>query len=361
MPLPANGDVTASQLLQIKLKAEQMWQDSQLMAEYMPNADAAIAVLKNQTARFEELTNSNIDNKVTVNWINPCGITVQDCEPLCTLDGQELSTGGNDYELSMCKQTLGLKINREKFRTNLYDYDEFVAAGILQHIKALDEYWAQQILVKLKAFAGVNVAVAAGGIASNGFSWDGNTTQIPADQYNVQILTKLLQQQIINKMPAGYIIDDGWMYQSINNSLIDQQNLNAQGDAKRAATLAGRVTFDQFNFALSGVTEDMFIVNPGAVAFKTKTRNPDVPTLIGGNVQQTRYTVPSRVLPGVKYDVYYTLTCVVNETTNRGEIVDVWNFETLGDIFLNPNGCPVEIGGTTYTPTGVLGYERQAA
>ena len=340
-----------------------MWDDSQLMSEYEVHAEAAVAVLNNQTARFEELTNKDKDRKVTVNWINPCDIEVKDCEPLCDLDGQELSTGGNDYELNICKQTVGFKINEETLRTNTYGFDELSAVGLMQNIKALDEFWARQILIHLKSFAGINVAVATGGIAANGFTWDAahNVTDIPADQFNVGIVTKLMQQQIVNRMPAGYIIDKGWLYQPLMNAAYDSGNLDGKGAEERAKALRGRVTEDMFNFDAAGITEDMFIVNPGAVAFKTKARNPDAPRLVAGSVQQTRYTVPSRVLPGVRYDVYYTLKCVENGTSNRGEINHIWNFETLGGIFLNPAACPVTIGGTEYTPNGVLAYDRLAA
>ena len=354
----APGDFTASQILQIKVKAEQMWTDSQLSQEYVPHADAAIAVLKNQTARFDELTLKNTDNTVKVMFINPCNIGVQDCLPLCDLDGNELNTDGLDYQLDICKQSVGFKINRQKLRTDFYSWQELAAVGLMQNVKALDEFWAQQILIKLKSYAGINAAVATGGIAANGFSYNGatNTTQIPADQYNVSLITKLMQQQIVNKMPAGYIIDKGLLYQPIMNSRINKNNLDGSGDAIRADTLDGRVTFDMFNFDEAGVTEDMFIVNPGAIAFKTRTRNPDQPTVLPGKIQQTIYTVASRVLPGVRYDVYYTLTCIVG-TDGRANYVDVWNFETQGGIFLNPNGCPITIGGTEYTPNGVLAYE----
>lgn len=361
---PANGDLSASQILQIKLKAEEMWADSQLSQEYVPHADAAIAVLKNQTARFGELTVKDTDNTVKVNFINPCGIGVQDATPSCDLDGQELSTGGIDYAMDIDKETVGFKVNREKFRTNLYGYNEFTAAGMMQHIKALDEFWAQQVLQKLNALAGINVAVASGNrITAGGFTWDAanSTSVIPYDAFNVKLISKLTQQQIVNKMPAGYIIDRGVLFQPIWNSKIDAGNLDGSGDNKRADMIDARITYDQFNFDLAGVIEDMFIVNPGAIAFKTRTRNPDTPTLIGGKVQQTRFTVNSRVLPGVKYDVYYSLECVVNEDTDQDEIVDVWKFKTRGGIFQNPNGCPVTIGGTTYTPNGVLAFRASEA
>lgn len=357
---PLDGDLSASQILKIKLKAEQMWDDSALAQEYIPHSDTAIAVLKNQTARFRELENPDKDNQVVVNFINPCGITVEDCGPICDMDGKELSTGGRNYELDTCKSTQGLKINREKFRTNLYEYEELAAKGLLMHLKALDEFWSQKLLAKMKAYAGVNVAVASNDISAYGMTWENGATQIPATDFNLGMLTTLLQQQIVNNMPNGYIIDRGYMFKPVQDALLNADNADGKGDAKRAQAFANRITHDMFNFAKAGVTDSMFAINPGAIAFKTRARNPETPKVWGGKVNRTDYKVKSRILPGVEYDVYYSLTCVEG-TNGRSEIHDVWNFKTEGGIFLNPEGCPVTIGGTTYNPTGIYAYDRIAA
>jgi len=361
MNFPANGDLTESQILKIKLKAEQMWTDSQLSQEYVPYSDTALAVLKNQTARFKELENPDRDNEVVVNFINPCGIEVSDAVSDCEIDGQELGTGGLAYKLDILKSTPGLKINIEKFRTNYYTYEEFTAAGILLHTKALDEFWSQQLLAKLKSFAGINVAVASNGVASNGFSFANNSTGIPANAFDVRLLTVLQQQAIINKMPAGYIIDRGWLYQPIENAKIDAGNNDGKGDGTRAARLDGRVAYDQFNFDKAGINDvDTFIVAPGAVAFKTRARYRETPNKMDA-INRTEFKIKSRLLPGVEYDVTFKMECVDNPVTKIREILHKWSFRTEGGIFLNPNGCPTTINGTTYTPTGVTAYNRVAA
>lgn len=338
-----------------------MWDDSALAQEYIPHSDTAIAVLKNQTARFRELENPDKDNTVQVNFINPCGITVEDCGDVCDMDGQELSTGGKNYELDICKSTPGLKISRNKLRTNTYEYEELAAKGLLMHLKALDEFWSQQLLVKMKAWAGVNVAVASGDISAYGMTWDNGATQIPANDFNVGMLTTLLQQQIVNNMPAGYIIDRGYMFKPVQDALLNGGNADGKGDALRAQQFANRITSDMFNFTKAGVTESMFAVNPGAIAFKTRARNPETPKVWGGKVNRTDYKVKSRILPGVEYDVFYSLNCIPSTNgSGYSDIVDVWNFKTEGGIFLNPEGCPVTIGGTVYNPTGIYSYNRLA-
>lgn len=343
----AAGDFSPSALLAIKLKAEQMWADSRLAQEYKAHADAAVAVLQNQTASFRELDNPEKDNQVVVNFINPCGVTVDDCESNCDISGPELETKGKTYELDTCKKA-DFSVNAEKMRTNTYTVEEQAARGLALRLKALDEWWAQRVLVKLKAFAGVNVA-------PDPYTWAASTTSVPAANYNRSMIGNLINQSILNRMGGAYFIDNGSLFVDFWNAQIDAGNLDGKGDAARINAI--KMYFDQWNFIPAGLTEDTFMVSPGAVAMKTKTRNPDTPTVIGGNVQQTRYTMASPTLPGVKYDVYYTLTCVT-DANGKANIVHSWRIETLGGIFLNPEGCDVTVGGNTYTPTGVISYTK---
>lgn len=344
----AAGDFSPSALLAIKLKAEQMWTDSRLAADYKANAEAAKAVLQNQTATFRELDNPEKDNQIVVNFINPCGIVAEDCESNCDLTEDELETGGKTYALDLCKKA-GFAVDAETLRTNTYSVEEVAARGLATALKALDEYWAQQVLVKLKAFAGVNVAPAP-------WTYAAGTTTVPAADYTVGMVANLINQSILNKMPNAYYIDNGGLYVPWLNAQLASGNLDGKGDAARIAAL--KLYFDQWNFGPAGLTEDTFMVAPGAVAMKTKTRNPDSPTVIGGTVQQTRYTVASPTLPGVKYDVYYTLKCITSN--GKARIVHSWRIETNGGVFLNPEGCPVTIDSVTYTPTGVISYTKGA-
>ena len=47
------GNFTAAQLLEVVVKGEEMWKNSQYEASLIPNAEAAVAVLKNQTAQYK--------------------------------------------------------------------------------------------------------------------------------------------------------------------------------------------------------------------------------------------------------------------------------------------------------------------
>jgi hypothetical protein len=345
----AAGDFSASALIQIKLKAEQMWTDSRLAADKKANAAAAVAVKENSNARMTELQDPGKENTVRVTFLNPCAVAVQDCTSDCDITGPEIESGGKDYVLDLCKE-VPFSVNAEKTRTNTYTVEEQAAEAMAYAIKALDEWWAQQVIVKLKAFAGINVSAAP-------YTYGSGTTTIPSASYNLSAIAEIMNDALLNKLGSNaYYINNGDLWTAWTNALLNSGNLDGKGDAERIKQL--RMYFDQWNFGPAGVTESIFAVSPSAIAFTTKNRHADAPQVLGGSIQQTIYTVPSSVIPGVKYDAFYGLKCIT--VSGQSNYVHSWKLKTRGGIFLNPEGCPVVVGGNTYTPTGILSYTKGA-
>lgn len=345
----AAGDFSASALTRIKLKAEEMWTDSRLAADKKANAAAAVAVKQNSTARMTQLSDPGKENSVRVTFLNPCAVAVQDCTSDCDISGPEIESGGKDYDLDLCKE-VPFSVNAEKTRTNTYSVEEEAAEAMAFAIKALDEWWAQQVLVKLKAFSGINVSAAP-------YTYAAGTTTIPNASYNLSVVAEIMNDALLNKMGSNtYYINNGDLWTAWTNALLNAGNAEGKGDAERIKQL--RMYFDQWNFGPAGITESIFAVSPSAIAFATKNRHSDAPQKVEGTVQQTRYTVPSSVIPGVKYDAFYSLKCIT--VNNQENLVHSWKLKTRGGIFLNPEGCPVVVGGNTYTPTGVLSYTHGA-
>lgn len=343
----ANGDFTPTQLLKLQLKAETMWADSQLNASVVPHADAAIAVLNKQTARFDVFENRDKDLEVRVNFVNPCGIVARDCTESCEQTEAELSTGGKDYKPNICKET-GFGIDATKFRTNQYSFEETYAVGMSGAIKALDEYWAQQVLVKLKTFAGANVS-NPNYSAVNGYTTIANLGN------DLKSLTQLMQDGLLNRIENAYFIDNGLFYQALTNAAFDAGNAEGKGAAARLKVFQDVFYTDMWNFRPAGVVnEDVFMIAAGAVAMKTVNQNPDSPLVIGSKVGETIYTIPSNLLPNVVYDVVYSQVCKI--VNNKKHYFHTWTLKTRGLIELNPEGCPVTVGGVKVSPTGVLSY-----
>lgn len=342
----AAGDFSATELLKIQLMSERMWTDGILAREGEPQAEAAKAVLENQTARFSELNTRDKDLKINVTFINTCEIEDEACVDNCDLDEPQLESGAKEYEIDICRKT-GFSVDQETTRTNIYDTQMIAAEGMARSIQKLDEFWARQVLLKLNTFAGINSYPQP-------WTFDDTdmTTEVPGSDYNLGMTAHLMLQARMNRLGNPYYIENGLLQADILNAQFDAGNFDGRGDAARVRAL--NMYSDPVNFALSGISDTLFSVSTGAVAFKTANRNPDTPVTYGGSVNQTRYTVNSRVLPGVKYDVYHTLRC---DEGNR--LVYVWRLETNGGIWLNPEGCPIVIGEETFQNTGVLSYTKQ--
>lgn len=344
----AVGDFSASALLSIKLKAEAMWADARLAQDFKANAAAAVAVKNNSTARFSELQNPDKENTVIVTFVNPCAVAAQDCTSDCVISGAELESGSKTYALDLCKEVV-FTVDAFKTRTNAYDVTEISARGLAQAIKALDEWWSQQVLIKLHAYEGINVDAAP-------YSYAAGTTTIPNASYNLSAVPNMLYDAMVNKLSSPYYVNNGDLWAIYKAAALSIGNLDGKGDQARADAL--NMYFDWANFAAAGVTESLFAVSSSALAFVTKTRHSAQPTLIGGQVQQTIYTVPSSVIPGVSYDVFYSLVCVTSGVDAHYK--HSWKVKTQGGIFLNPEGCPVTVSAVTYNPTGIISYTHGA-
>ena len=162
----------------------------------------------------------------------------------------------------------------------------------------------------------------------------------------------------LNNMGDTYFLNNGSLFIDFYNAMINEGNLDGKGNATIIKQL--KMYFDQINFGKAGLTDDLFAINKNAVALKTVNRHHDVPRVIGGKVGQTRYTIKSPNLAGVKYDAYYELTC--KTVGGKDHLFHTWRFVVNGLVALNPTGCPitVNIGGTptTVSQTGVLSYSN---
>lgn len=351
------GNFSASQLMKIQLKAENMWADSAAMTEFIPNAETAIIVERNQTARFKELDNNGKKNKVAISWIKACDMAVRDCTTDCELDEDEADTAVEEYEYDTCFET-GFSVDATALESNIYNFDEVVARLMLKAVKLLDERWAQTILAKIKAGAGINQFPQP-------FTYNAakNATVVPAALYGnplanytgFQLPSIWTKQMIQNQMQDVYFLDNGRLW-------VDYQNATLMAGATDGAAKAGaaranslNVNFDMFNFAKAGITNvTTFAIDRSAIAFKTQVKHTATPVVLGGKVQQTIYTTPSLRIPNVAYDVFYQLSCkVVSGTTHY---VHTFKVKSNGLVALNPEACPVTVGGTVYNPTGIISY-----
>lgn len=341
----AAGDFSATQLTAITLRAQEMWAKNPGAAP-PPNVATVNAVIGNQNARVADLEDKDKDKQVKITWVNACALAVSDCTPDCDITGPELESAATTYDLDLCKE-VKFSVDETKLRTNTLTFEELAAPGLSTAIGALDQWYNLQMLLHLKTFAGTNAIPAP-------WTYAAGTTTIPAASYNRAIVANVIYQAMRNGFSNPYFINNGDLYVDWLNAQLDSRNANGAGDAARIAEL-DRMVFDLQGFYTAGLTESLFMVNPGAVAMATKARNPNVPKVMK---DVTHYTVPSRAIPGVTYDAFYQLTCTA--VGSESHYIHSWKLKTRGGIFLNPNQCPIVVGGTTVTPTGVISYTKGA-
>lgn len=354
----AAGDFTASAHQAFLLKAEEKWKGGKYEDDLKPHCDSLILQLNRQTARFDELSNPNKDNTVTLTWLKSCGIETTDLDrstDICTISGTELESDSKEYEYTLDRK-IGFTIDAEKLRTDIYEREDQVAHIMMKADKQLSEWLTVQYLTALATFAGPNIPVINGDITS--FSWDDadTTTNVPEASYDIKMVAKLVKMMQLNQVEGGFYINRGSLFEAWVDAGYDTANAEGKGDGARKAAVA--MEFDMWNFSKAAITEDMFLISNNAVAVKTYTRHPDKPEIIGGNVQHTIFRMKSQILPNTYYDVIYQLTCA------SGHYKHTWQFMTKAGVWLNPEACPVTVtideASTEVTPTGVYSFTKTA-
>lgn len=318
------GVFTCSELLRIQARAQQHFSDDVRRADITPFSVAAQAILENQTARFEPLQNPEKDREMTLIWTQSCDLTAEDCTTQCEIGGTQAGSTCQNVSLDICKE-VNFSVPEMLFRTNMLNKEEVSARQLAEALKALDEYWASQVVAHLVANAGVNALATP-------YPYSGGVTTIPPANWTANLMGYLAMAMAVNKMSNMFMLSGQNLYISEFNAMKESGNADGKGNAAKMATF--KKYFDLFNIDGQVGTPTTFLVNPNSVAFVTKTYYGSVPTTYAGNnINQQRYSVPSPSLPGVSYDVFYGITCSGNE------IFHSWKVMTKGGLFLNPLGC----------------------
>lgn len=339
MSVPNPGVLYPSDLLNIQLRAQENWANPARDADYQIESVAAQMLLGMQTARFTELTNPTKDRTVTLYWLDDCAEDLGDCSDTCEIDGDLASTSSQDYALETCK-TVGFKVPELQLRTNLFKMEDFVARQLAKKVKALDEFWAQQVITVAEANKGTNAKTSP-------YTVSGDTTTIPPSAWTPELMGYFNMVKIMNKMQNARLLSGSNMYMQAWRAMMNQGN--ADGKGANAMMGSQDIVFDLFNLAAAGVENNTYLISPNSMALVTKAyyanftaANPANYT--GSNINQQRYGLASPTLPGVVYDVHYGIKCEGNE------IYHIWQLHTKGDVLVNPAGC-------TSTRTGILGFE----
>ena len=331
-----SGDFSCADLVKVTVKMQDMWSDSAVEKQYRGNVDAALAVLTEQTAQFIPLEDPMKDNIVRVEWVDDCNNTVADCTDECTITGAESEATCKDYEITICKE-IEYSINDRKFRGSNLNFEEVMARGWMNKLKALDEEIAKTVVAKIDSFAGVNAY--AGGIGNV----VGNETYIDASYWTPAVMAYFAQVSILNESNDVYLLDGDNLFQQTWMANFNNPQSQSAGDLPKLQTI--RTYFDLFNMnAVLAPDKKTFMIDKSAVALVSKSFYSSTPQQILNGADVIRWSVPSNSLPGVTYDVIYKTECV------GSDIIHKYKFIARFDVFLNPtSGCNPD-------NTGVLSF-----
>lgn len=355
----AAGDFTASTHRSFLLKAMEVWEDGKWQDDNTPMVDSLLTQLNVQTARFPELDDPNKDNTVVITWLKQCSSETTDLNrttDICEIEGVEFETDSQEHEYDLAFKD-SFSVDEEKIRTGTYTMEEQVAFGFLRADKKLSERLNKEYLLGVKLAAGPNIPAINGDVV--GITWDAgaNAANIPANLYDVKMVSKLVKMQQLNQVSSGFYINRGSLFETWVDAGYDTANGEGKGDGARKAAI--NMTFDMWNFSKAGLTEDMFLVSNSALCVKTYTRYNDTPRYIGGNINQWRYRMKSKILPNTYWDVIHTLQCVNGHDIHTFQVMC-----TAAGIFVNPFSCPqsVTIDGTPtdVEASGVYAFNQTA-
>lgn len=335
-PSPTAGSFTAAQLQKVIAKIDTIWADNQTKRDYESNVEALRVLRAEQTARLTEIENPEKDKVIKIIWIADCNTGVSECEDdadLCDFTGAEAEARSQDYALDICG-SVKFSIEDNVFRTSEFSREEVLAKQMLKRMRELDEWLTQKVVAKLNTYVGVNQYEGFMGTV------DGVQTYILANYWSPDMYGYFNQVAIMNKFRNPYMLHGSNLFQT--NWLAQQNQVDANGKAAPNKLLSMRSYWDLFNIdAINAPDKVSYMIEKGSIAFANKAYYPL-------NSPQTyqfgkRWSIESKALPGVYYDVYYKERCVMVDGVEK--VYHDYKITVKAGLFLNPLGCNEDITG----------------
>lgn len=327
------GTFTCTALQKVIAKIDKSWMDNQQKSEYIPKVEVVTAIRKEQTARLKEIQDPEKDNVFKIYWVIDCNTGVEDDDnDDCDFDGPEAESRCKEYALDI-KKMVKFSNKENLGRTNDINREDALAVQMLARMKEMDETIAQTVVAKLNSFAGTNQFT--GGIGEV----DGVTTYIAPSYWTGDVYGYFAQVVIMNKLVDPFIIHGSNLFQQRWNYQYIQANANGKDMLPKTESI--RSYWDMFN--VDGVnTPDQvsYLITRGAVAIANKAYYPlNKPTEYLTDKPSKRWSIESKSIPGIYYDVIYTMEC------SGEDIIHKYKIKAKFGVYLNPFGCNEEVSG----------------
>lgn len=336
------GVFSETLLRDLRVKADELMFDDRIKQQFSPNIGILQAIQAAQTAqltpKFMQIKDSQGKAKkydVEVMWENACEIVAEECG-VCDNAGEKLSTNAQIYSLDFCKQ-VPFSVSEYDLVDNEFDWSTLIAKGLLKADVELVNALAAYAVSVLNANKGVN----AMGTGSKGVV-SGADTYVEAAYWDAKLIAYFSRVAQLNKFTAPILASGANLYE--DNFIIGKMTGDANGKGNAALMGTFPIYWDLWNIDTVN-TPDLvtYMLSMGSVALANRTYNPSNLEVVNAPDLQKRWTIPSKFVPGITYDVFYDAEC------DNDFVKHNFRLKLLADVFVNPAGC-------TATNTGILTF-----
>lgn len=317
-------------LQNIRERIENTMLDGRTKLQYEAYIEAFKALDYVNTANIRQLRTQGKKITVDVEWINACGLAVEETTSCAWGDG-ELSSNIATYSLDESYQ-VDFQVNEHDFYDNDFGFEDAIAKGLIAADARLSEKFVQSFISELNTGKGVNVLTTPYTVA-------GTDTTIPTSNWDSSVYAYFMQVKLMNKFANPALLTGNNLFQ---NALINNWNAaNADGKGAFAAQNSLLTVFDPLNLAtVNGATNYTYLISQGAITWASA---PLYATAMQVHMTYSRYSMPSRFIPGLWLNIMIQESCDNNMTK--------YNIKVFGNygVFTNPAGC-------SDTNTGILSF-----
>lgn len=295
---------------EVKADARTLYADPEALLTDPAHVITANAVQANQrTGNIQQRLQASPTDFLDVIWGVDTG-DVGDCTDDCALVGQEGDANTKRIDAPLCKE-ITFQVSEETLRRQGVPQAQIASTmqselSRLLAVKGakLDTWANAQTLVRAKA---LHTAPRTGTAAPIGTVDAQGVIQVPTSSYNRKIVGEFAKLARLNQMGSPYMIDNGTLFVDWFNAQIDGANDNGRGDAARVQLF--REYFDLEGFPDAGITEDTFLIKPGALGLFYKSYLPSTPRRTEKGQIWTNFR--SNNITDMIYDLVLEETCVM--------------------------------------------------
>lgn len=285
------------------------WADSALNADYKAEVNATKAIVENQTAKIEYVTNAEKKVSARIYWSKFCDSDVNTTEPdFCDIAGVEADAECKDYSIDS-HVNKSFTIDEAKYETSNLNISDVFADNMLKTKKAMDEKITQVLIAKLASFTSPNLYTTTGvgcpGVVGPPAEWD--TTFIEPTKWTPELMNYFQTVARINKFSSPFLLDGKNLNATIWKAMMNSGNADGSGANKMVSLMKYYEDLVNVEAVSPGKT---FMIDRGALAFVSRSRwakyNATNPI---EEKMRRKYSEKSDNIPGLVYDVYVTEEC----------------------------------------------------